>query len=62
MATGVDAYARSLAYLVLRALVGQLSGEDQLAIAKRILKTVSVKSLQNIGDLEDDLNLVSSLA
>ncbi|KAI0031465.1 hypothetical protein K488DRAFT_52013 [Vararia minispora EC-137] len=53
--SGLDPHARALAHLVLRALFGQMPSEEQVAVGRRILDTVSVKSLQSLEDLGDDV-------
>jgi hypothetical protein len=60
-ASGAYHHPRALAHLVLRTLVGRM-GQDQLVVAKRILDTVSVQSLQSLGEVSGEISAVGSFS
>jgi U3 small nucleolar RNA-associated protein 10 len=43
-----DPHARNLAYLVTRALLGLLSGEDQVDAAQRVLDAMAITTLEGM--------------
>ncbi|TFY70773.1 hypothetical protein EVG20_g2223 [Dentipellis fragilis] len=48
-----DSHARGLAYLVVRALLGKMSGEHQIEAARRVLEAMSLKSLEGMEGFMD---------
>ena len=44
-----DPHARNLAYLVTRALLGILSGENQIDTAQRVLYAMAITTLDDMG-------------
>jgi U3 small nucleolar RNA-associated protein 10 len=43
-----DHHARNLAYLVTRALLGMVSGEDQIDVAQRVLDAMAITTLEEM--------------
>ncbi|KAA1474189.1 hypothetical protein DENSPDRAFT_781033 [Dentipellis sp. KUC8613] len=43
-----DSHARDLAYLVVRALLGKMSGEHQIEAARRVLEAMNLESLEGM--------------
>jgi len=44
-----DPHARNLAYLVTRALLGILSGENNIDVAQRVLDAMAITTLEDMG-------------
>jgi len=44
-----DPHARNLAYLVARALLGILSGENNIDVAQRVLDAMAITTLEDMG-------------
>jgi U3 small nucleolar RNA-associated protein 10 len=42
--------ARALGYLVIRALLGKLSGQHQLSVAQRAIQTMAIETLLGMED------------
>lgn len=58
--TDANHNARTLGYLVTRALLGKLSGQHQLSVAQRAIQAISIETLSGMEDfMEGSDNLQS---
>jgi hypothetical protein len=60
--TDPDPHTRNLAYLIARALLGMLSGENLVTAAQRVLDAMAIKTLEDFGGFMKGANTLQEVS